>query len=114
VCIAPGLRSATDLQLIIKTIGYLAIGVAILGALQFYLPSDHVLNQVVDRDGAPMIGFGTRVRSSGTFAFISGMGDFAIMTCWAGSCLLLASFRSVKGYVFILAGLTCALAALSR
>jgi hypothetical protein len=113
VCIAPGLRSRTDLELIVRTVGLLSIGVAILGVLQFYLPAGHILNQRLARTEDAVMSLG-RVRASGTFSYISGMADLAVAASWAGAYLLLVNFRNPLGYLFIVAGLTCTSAALSR
>jgi hypothetical protein len=113
VCIAQGLRSRADLELIVKTVGVLSIGVAILGVFQFYLPPGHILNQRLVRTEHAVGALG-RVRASGTFAFLSGMADLAVAASWAGAYLLLANFRNVAGYLFITAGLSCTSAALSR
>jgi hypothetical protein len=111
--IAPGLRSRRDLELIAKTIGYLAIGVAALGVLQFYLPGTNVLNRQFDSDSRVIVYHG-RVRAAGTFSFISGMSAMALVACWSGCFLLTAPPRHKIGYVFVVAGLACAAAALSR
>ena len=58
--------------------------------------------------------FNGRVRASGTFSYISGMSAMSLATCWAGCFFLLAPPRKKIGYVFVLAGLTCAASALSR
>jgi hypothetical protein len=111
--IATGLEGRRDLELIAKTVGYLAIPVAVLGAIQFYLPGTHVLNRQLDEFSRPVV-FNGRVRASGTFTYISGMSALSLVACWAGCFFLLAPPRRKIGYVFVLAGLTCAAAALSR
>ena len=113
VLVAPGLRSRHDLEYVIKTCGILGIGVAILGAFQFYLPPNHYVNR---QPGAGLLPFldGGRVRASGTFAFITGMASMALTASWAGVYFVLTRPRWKRGYIFILGGLTCASAALSR
>jgi hypothetical protein len=111
--VATGLKGRHDLEIIAKTIGYLAIPVAMLGALQFYLPGTHVLNRQLDEFSRAIV-FNGRVRASGTFTFISGMSALSLVSCWAGCFFLLAPPRRKIGYVFVLAGLTCAAAALTR
>jgi hypothetical protein len=112
--IAPALRSQRDIDFLLKTIGFGAVGVAILGGLQFYLPGGHVLNKQVHLDhGLAM--HGSRIRASGTFAFLSGMTDLAMLGSWAGTCLLLRNPRQLLlGGLFVVAGLTCTSAAVSR
>ncbi len=112
--IAPALRSQRDIDYLLKTIGYGAVGIAILGAFQFYLPTSHVLNKQVylDQDAVTHL---SRMRASGTFVFISGMCDLAMAASWAGTCLLLRHPRQTYlGGAFMVAGLTCASAAVSR
>jgi hypothetical protein len=111
--VAPGLRGNRDLEAIAKTLGYFAIPVAFLGALQFYLPGTHVLNRQLDEFSRPIV-FAGRVRATGTFSYISGMGALALGACWAGAYFLLAPPRRKIGYVFILAGMACAAASISR
>jgi hypothetical protein len=111
--IAPGLRSQRDLDLIARTVGYLAIPVAVLGVLQFYLPPGHALNRQLDMEQTVTV-YRDRVRAFGTFTFISGMSAMALVTCWAGCYFLVAPPRRKIGYAFVLAGLSCAAAALSR
>jgi hypothetical protein len=113
LAVAAGLKGRRDLEVIAKTIGYLAIPVAVLGVLQFYLPSTHVLNRQLD-EFSVAVEFSGRVRASGTFAFISGMSALSVVSCWAGCFFLLAPPRQKIGYVFVIAGLTCAAAALNR
>jgi hypothetical protein len=111
--IAPGLRSQRDLDLIARSVGYLAIPVAVLGVLQFYLPPGHPLNRQLDVEQA-VVQYRDRIRAFGTFTFISGMSAMALVTCWAGCYFLVAPPRKKIGYAFVLAGLSCAAAALSR
>jgi hypothetical protein len=110
---APGLRSMKDVRLLIMVAGGCAVFNAVLGGLQFYLPPTHFLNRRVETHIRAMTALG-RVRVSGTFAFPSGIGDMAMMGSWAGCYLALTRPRSLFGYVFILAGLTCGAAAMSR
>src|SRR5262249_46510487 len=77
------------------------------------LPAGHILNQRLARTEDAVVALG-RVRASGTFAFISGMADLAVAASWAGSYLLLANFRNLAGYLFIMAGLSCTSGPLSR
>ena len=111
--VATGLQGRRDLEVIAKTVGYVAIPIAVLGAMQFYLPGTHILNRQLDEFSRPVV-FEGRVRASGTFTYISGMSALSLVSCWAGCFFLLAPPRQKIGYVFVLAGLTCAAAALSR
>jgi len=112
--IAPGLRSQRDIDFLLKTIGVVAIGEAILGGLQFYLPAGHILNQQV-RATQAALAQGGRIRATGTFVFITGLGDLAMLASWAGVCLLLRRPRQlVLGGAFVVAALACASAAVSR
>ena len=110
--IAPALRSQRDIDFLLKLIGFTVVGVAVLGGLQFYLPRGHILNQQVNT-AQEALAEGARVRASGTFAFISGMADLAILAAWAGVCLLLRRQRTL-GSLFVAAALACASAAVSR
>src|SRR5262249_34358169 len=80
---------------------------------QFYLPGTHVLNRQLDEFSRPVV-YNGRVRASGPFTYISGMSAMSLVSCWAGCFFLLAPPRRRIGYLFVLAGLTCGAAALSR
>jgi hypothetical protein len=111
--VVPGLRSEKDLEVIVKTVGVLAIGEAALGVTQFYLPAGHILNRQVST-ASEAVEFQSHVRASGTFAFLQGMSNMALIASWAGSYLVLTRPRRIVGYVFVLAGLSCTAAAISR
>ena len=102
-----------DLHAVGVAIGVSAILNAFLGASQFALPLDHVLNQQTS-SAVTAVGDVGRIRASGTFAYISGMAAMCIGACWVGATLILRSRASALGYACIVAGLACASAAVSR
>jgi hypothetical protein len=110
---APSLRSMRDIELIILVGGCYAVGNAVLGAIQFYLPESHFLNRQVETQIRAAVAVG-RVRVSGTFSYLMGIANMAIMGSWAGCYLILVHPRRPWGYIFVLAALTCGAAALSR
>jgi len=117
VPIAGGLRSSRDIELVVKTVGWMAVLNGVIGAAQFYLPSSHFLNRQIASDlRAHTVDAGelTRIRAMGTFSFISGMGDLAVAGTWAGCLMLLLQPDRRLGHVFIAAGFVCAFAAMSR
>jgi len=117
VPIAQGIRSPRDVLFLVKVVGWMAMMNAFLGAVQFYLPSGHILNQQISADlQAHTVGLDelSRIRAMGTFSFISGMGDLAVAGAWAGCVLLLLHPRHWLGYAFLAAGFVCAFAAMSR
>ncbi len=114
--IAKGLRSPASILLIVRTISVLVVLNASLGAVQFYLPADHALNSQVQED---LVSHTTdlsdvaRTRANGTFSFISGMGDSAIVGAWAGCILVLLNYQRL-GFTTLASGFACALASMSR
>lgn len=114
VLIAPGLRSSRDVDYVVRAVVFAAVAIAALGVAQFYLPSSHVLNRGIGRDGVAII-MGTRTRANGTFAFVSGMASMALLASWAGSYLLLKHPKqSMLGGAALLAALTCGAVSISR
>jgi hypothetical protein len=111
--IAPGLRSQRDIDLVVNTIGLMALIAGAIGVVQFNLPATHFLNRLPDQDVYSIVDHG-RVRATGTFSYISGMARMAQCATWAGCYLLLAPPRRWRGYVFVLAALACAAAGMSR
>jgi hypothetical protein len=113
VALSGGLRSQRDIDLIINTVGVLALGSAALGVLQFSLPASHILNQQVSsKDMAILDAAG--LRASGPFAFITGMADLTILATWAGVYLVLQKPRHPWGYATLAGGVLCSLTAMSR
>jgi hypothetical protein len=112
--IASGLRSTKDIDYLVRLVAMAAVAIGLLGLFQFYQPADHYLNQQVEREfrAIPM---GHRVRASGTFSFITGMANLAVLAIWAGTYLLLAHPRQTKwGVAGLLSGLVCASVTISR
>jgi hypothetical protein len=106
------LRSYRDIELILWTVGVLAVVNAATGALQYYLPGEHFVNkQVTGGNVTESVG---RIRAHGTFSYITGMADMAVMGSWAGCVLLLKRPIPKFAYLFTVAALICPLAALSR
>lgn len=113
VLLAPGLRSPADVRLILRTVGALAVLGAAIGVLQFYLPPSHFLNQQVSTDLLAVEDVG-HIRASGTFAYITGMQDLAMVAAWAGLFLVLRRPRQAGSYVALAASVVCSLTAMSR
>jgi len=118
VLLARGLHGPQDVSLLLKVFGWSAVLNALLGAAQFYLPAGHFVNARVTEDAHTHYGsYGnlSRVRATGTFPFINGMGDLAIAATWAGCTLLLRRPKpSWDGGLFLASGAVCAMAAQSR
>ena len=111
--VGPHCNCRWDLHAVGIAIGASAILNAFLGASQFALPLDHVLNQQ-SSSAVTAVGDVGRIRASGTFAYISGMAAMCIGACWVGAALILRNRASALGYACIVAGLVCTSAAVSR
>lgn len=111
------IQSKNDIRRIANVAGVCVIAVTALCLLQFNLPTNHVLNRYAG-DAEYVTGFSGRVRTSGTFAFLSGINSLVFLGTWAGALLFLTSSR--VGYqrlfaVSVFAGcLVCSLTSMSR
>lgn len=110
--VGPALRRG-DLPLLCYTAGACAAVNAVLGGLQFFLPPGDILNRQVTSQLQAVASVG-RIRASGTFAFISGMGNLGVLACWAGAVMVCRQPLSWLGYAIVVAGLACAFEAMSR
>jgi len=86
-----------------------------LGAVQYSLPSDHILNTYADSSLA-VVAIGDNVRATGTFSYISGLGVISVFGIWAAMVLLSSSHRLgfVVGGLSALSGVGCGLVSISR
>lgn len=102
-----------EIVLVCHVIGVSAIANAVLGGMQFFLPASDVLNYQSKSDVEAISDVG-RVRASGTFVYQASMGNLCAIACWAGTVLIAAKPRHALGYCYLIAGLTCTSAAMSR
>jgi hypothetical protein len=86
-----------------------------LGAVQFTLPSDHILNTYSDAT-LEVVRLEGGVRAAGTFSYISGMTVMSTFGVWAGLCLMSVtnSFTFAAGAFAAIAGVGCGLVSVSR
>ena len=101
-----------------QVIALVAIPMAALGVWQFYSsPTSWVNQYAIEGSGAVTSGFDTRVRATGTFAYITGFGNFAIVAiaCGIGFHAMAGRERGRRvGLAAILAGLICQGTTVSR
>jgi hypothetical protein len=87
-----------------------------LSLVQTGLPPDHILNQHALADSLVSVVEG-KVRATGTFAYITGLGIMSSVGVWAGM-VLLSTARDGRTRILalsgIMAGLGCALSSISR
>jgi len=111
------IRSLRDVDRIALAVGIMAILVAALGCVQFYLPPGHFLNRYdygsTDRSVVELF---SRVRATGTFAGLGNMTWMSVLACWAAMYLSLGAGyrRRALAVAFIVAGFCCASVAMSR
>ncbi len=86
-----------------------------LGAVQFALPSDHILNTYSDAT-LDVVRLEGGVRAAGTFSYISGMAVMSTFAVWAGLCLMSSSnpLPFAMGAFSVIAGVGCGLVSVSR
>jgi hypothetical protein len=113
---APTILSGKRVEQIAILLGIFAICEVVLGMIQFRMPPSHWLNHYDASSVKVGAEFG-HVRATGTFSYIGGMVTMGGVAAWAGSFLFLSQ-TSVKRRTFatavIVAGLVCALLAMSR
>lgn len=101
-------------------IAILSLPLAGLGVLQFYSPSTSWINRYSTQGEHTFIALSAvsdRVRTTGTFSYISGFGEFATIAVWAGivTFTLAQSYRArLLGYAALAAGLCCGFTTVSR
>jgi O-antigen ligase len=99
-------------------IGGLTVLNALLGITQYSSPADAPINFYATEDLASATAFEENVRAAGTFSYITGYSNLAIVGAWAGlSLLCLARGRLsyiVGGWGAYAASLLCALVSISR
>ncbi len=99
-------------------IGGLTVLNAMLGITQYSSPADAPINFYATEDLASATAFEENVRAAGTFSYITGYSNLAIVGAWAGlSLLCLARGRLsyiVGGWGAYVASLLCALVSISR
>jgi len=99
-------------------IGGLTVLNALLGITQYSSPADAPINFYATEDLASATAFEENVRAAGTFSYITGYSNLAIVGAWAGlSLLCLARGRLsyiVGGWGAYVASLLCALVSISR
>ena len=102
-----------------RWVSLLAVLVCPLGVLQFYSPSGSPINRysLEGEEHIALSAVSERVRATGTFAYITGFGEFAELAVWAG----IVTFSVAQtprdrwlGYLGLCAGLCCALVTVSR
>jgi hypothetical protein len=97
----------------------LAILICPLAVRQFYSPPGSAINRY-STEGEGQVatsGISQRVRATGTFSYITGMGEFATLGVWAGIIVFSmaqARYERWLGYVGLVAALCCALVTVSR
>ncbi len=99
-------------------IGGLTVLNALLGITQYSSPGDAPINFYATEDLASATAFEENVRAAGTFSYITGYSNLAVVGAWAGlSLLCLARGRLsyiVGGWGAYVASLLCALVSISR
>jgi hypothetical protein len=101
-------------------IAILSVPIAALGVSQFYSASTSPINRYSTTGEDVNIATASvsqRVRATGTFSYISGMGEFAAMAVWAGIVTFtLARTQRERwlGYAALVAGMCCAFVTVSR
>lgn len=111
--IGRNLLGTRDILAICHVSGFCAIFNAGLGAMQFFLPAENVLNQQTT-DFVTSVESVGRTRANGTFSFLAGMADLCLLATWAGCTFLGHRPRNPFGYAYVIAGLTCSAVAMSR
>ncbi len=89
-----------------------------LAVVQFYSPAGSRINRYsTTGEGIATAAVSERVRATGTFSYITGLGEFAMFAVWAG-IVTFSTARSDRerwiGYGGLLGGLCCAFASVSR
>ncbi len=96
----------------------IAVAMAPLTVLQFYAPASSILNRYsTEGEFIATAGVSERIRATGTFSYISGLGEFASVAVWAGIvCLATAKTSRTRwlGYAGLIAGLCCTFVTVSR
>jgi hypothetical protein len=101
-------------------IALLSLPMAPLALLQFFSPSGSFINRYSTMEAeadATTSGVSQRVRATGTFSYITGLGEFSMLAAWAGIfTFTLAKTRTLRwlGYGGLAAGGGCALTTVSR
>lgn len=120
VLAAPLIRDFRDVERCALAVAISAVLVAGLGAYQYRLPKDHVVNRYDSGDEESHISANSgHVRATGTFSYIGGMSIMAGFSAWAGMFLILPIRGRKKwirwvGVCALLAGLVCAAVSMSR
>jgi hypothetical protein len=96
----------------------LAILMAPLGVRQFYSPPTSLVNRYsTEGEAINTATVSERIRATGTFSYITGMGEFATTATWAGlvtfSLARTARHRWI-GYIGLAAALCCGFVTVSR
>lgn len=117
VVIAKKLRPDAIIKLCLSISVFTAIN-APLGAVQFFSPQGSAINKYThDMESVATAGYSERVRATGTFSYLTGLGIFSCAAVAAG--LILASTQTEKrkiyiGYATVVGGLICAGTTVSR
>ena len=95
-----------------------AIIIAPLTVRQFFSPPNAWINLYsTEGEGIATSGISERVRATGTFSYISGLGEFASLAVWAGLVAFSISKNArgrLFGYAGLIAGLVCTFVTVSR
>jgi len=115
------IRGFRDIEHCALLIAVAAMGVALLGAYQYWLPPSHVLNRYAGGDAEVLhiVAEAGHVRATGTFAYISGMAMLAGLAAWAGAVLALplsgrAPWKQFLGTGSLGASFVCSATAMTR
>jgi hypothetical protein len=107
--------SADDLHRALRRFALLALPLAALGVVQFYSPTDSIINANVEHEpgtGA-VVGFAfNRVRVGGTFSFVSGYSAYLLAAALLLAALLAAGSWRVRGNALVYVSLATTIAAL--
>jgi hypothetical protein len=99
-------------------IGGLTVLNALLGIVQNSSAPDAPINYYATSDFASATAFEENVRAAGTFSYITGYSNLAMIGAWAGMSLLCLARGRISyvfaGWGFYLASLICALVSISR
>jgi hypothetical protein len=101
-----------------RWISIFTLFMAPLGVLQFYAPSGSRINRYsTEGEYVATAGVSQRVRATGTFSYITGMGEFGALGVWAG----IVTFTTARtragrwlGYAALVGALCCAFVTVSR
>lgn len=99
-------------------IGSLTMLNAVLGITQYSSPADSPINFYATEDLTSAVAFEESVRAAGTFSYITGYSNLAVVGAWAGvSLVCLARGRLLYmlfGWGVYVASIVCALVSISR